>query len=70
MQVNANAHDELHDAKRKVESPGKKTQGLRAQMKISLQRCCHDGRHRAPRLTQGKSRGQRKQHDPQRMWGF
>ena len=69
VQVNADAHEQLHRAKGKVKSAGKQAQRLRAQVKFRLQRRCHERSDGAVRLAERKSGGQCKQHDKHRPQG-
>jgi hypothetical protein len=73
MQVDANAHEQLHGAKREVKGACEQAQVLRAQVKVGLQGRGHEGGDRAIGLAERKRARQRKQHDPdgwQRRAGF
>ena len=65
IQVHANAHKELHDAKGQPKQPGKCAQRRRGQTEVALQPACHDGRDGAVRLAERERRQQRQQHGPE-----
>ena len=52
LQIDADAHKQLHGTKGKVKRASKQAEVLRAQVEIRLQRRGHDGCHRAPGLAE------------------
>jgi len=64
MQVDADAHEQLHGAKGKVKRAGKQAQRLRAKVKVGLQRRGHEGGDRAVGLAEREGGGQGEQHGP------
>ena len=74
VQVDADAHEQLHGAEGKRKRPGKHPQRLCRQPELGPQARRHDGRDGAKRLAQRKARHQRQQHGPcgaggKKRWG-
>ncbi|MNL53594.1 hypothetical protein D3C87_1768560 [compost metagenome] len=64
MQVDADAHEELHRAEREVEGAREDAEGLGGEMKVRLQRARHDGADGAEGLAERNPCAEGEDHDP------